>query len=76
MVAVAPLRGRGLKPPLGHHDHRLPRRSLTGAWIETALAAGVEVEAFVAPLRGRGLKLPTNIDEHQYTVSLPYGGVD
>ena len=32
-------------------------RSLTGAWIETFLLAGLPGSFDVAPLRGRGLKL-------------------
>ena len=56
-AAVAPLRGRGLKlkeTVLGGLYFR--SRSLTGAWIETAVAFRRGDCDGVAPLRGRGLK--------------------
>ena len=55
---VAPLRGRGLKLLISPNGGSGPRRSLTGAWIETLAAIREMRESLVAPLRGRGLKQP------------------
>ena len=41
----------------------IPRRSLTGAWIETLLGGGKSGNDGVAPLRGRGLKQPVQSEE-------------
>ena len=53
---VAPSRVRGLKrlPPRSRHRSR--RRTLTGAWIETALKTSPNGIRGVAPSRVRGLK--------------------
>ena len=58
---VAPSRERGLK----HFWWRWVRgpscRSLTGAWIETAIASTVGRSGLVAPSRERGLKPPVRL---------------
>ena len=55
-MKVAPLRGRGLKHGLTYRYDYHRGRSLTGAWIETALHGVITPHRCVAPLRGRGLK--------------------
>ena len=54
---VAPSRARGLKRGLVYDVSKwLPRRALTGAWIETIVAAPTTPSRRVAPSRARGLK--------------------
>ena len=73
---VAPLRGRGLKQDFVDRIEEQYGRSLTGAWIETAVGEMFLGFMQVAPLRGRGLKHRPAADGDQKPLSLPYGGVD
>jgi len=53
---VAPSRERGLKPRRAFRHRSLPRRSFTGAWIETGNKSPLTYFFRVAPSRERGLK--------------------
>ncbi len=75
-VDVAPSRGRGSKPPGLCAEDRRPRRSLTGARIETIIHPPSPSSLLVAPSRGRGSKLQGVEPGVEAEESLPHGGAD